>query len=288
MTGINVKPTYFRQRFLLAFIRQLNSEITAADLQKLVFLYTMEEKSEHYEFIPYKFGPYSFQLAEDVDILRRENFLSNDNSCIKAVGEYMHNATYSINNERGNNLIRKVYREYPYYAINSEMIGRLFSGDEADRFRRGREKYIQTEQMLFTIGYEGKSIEAFMNILIRNDIRVLCDVRKNPLSRKFGFSNSKLEHTLETIGIEYINIPELGIESDKRSSLETISDYQCLFSEYAKTFSNLKSHLDRLYSLLYSNIRIVIMCFEKEPEMCHRHVIRDYLTNTFEIRSIDL
>ncbi|MHB1153508.1 MAG: DUF488 family protein [Eubacteriales bacterium] len=35
-------------------------------------------------------------------------------------------------------------------------------------------------------------------------------------------------------------------------------------------------------------MRIAIMCFEKDPEMCHRHVIRDYMMNMFEIRSIDL
>ena len=65
-------------------------------------------------------------------------------------------------------------------------------------------------------------IEAFINNLIQNDIRLLCDVRKNPLSRKFGFSKGKLSHILDTIGIKYVHIPDLGIESDKRRSLDTI------------------------------------------------------------------
>ena len=47
-------------------------------------------------------------------------------------------------------------------------------------------------------------------------IGLLCDVRKNPLSRKFGFSKKKLKHITETVGIKYVHIPELGIESDKR------------------------------------------------------------------------
>ncbi len=41
--------------------------------------------------------------------------------------------------------------------------------------------------MLFTIGYEGRGIEAFIDILIWNDSRILCDVRKNPISRKLVF-----------------------------------------------------------------------------------------------------
>jgi uncharacterized protein YwgA len=121
----NNRPTYKRQRFLLAFVRQLHDGVTATDLQKLVFLHTMKEGTDFYDFIPYKFGSYSFQLAEDVEILRRDGYLSivckQDNTRIKAVGEYSQNSAFWITSERGNNLIRKTYREYPYYAINSEI-----------------------------------------------------------------------------------------------------------------------------------------------------------------------
>ncbi|WP_348602891.1 DUF488 family protein [Bartonella tribocorum] len=40
----------------------------------------------------------------------------------------------------------------------------------------------------FTIGYEGKSLENYLNCLLENNIKILCDVRKNPISRKYGFS----------------------------------------------------------------------------------------------------
>jgi hypothetical protein len=288
MSKSNRQPTYKRQRFLLAFVRQIKDGVTSTDLQKLIFLYAMKENSEYYEFIPYRFGSYSFQLTEDIDILRLDGYLSTENPRIRAKGVFPNEAPFSVATERGDRLIRKVYREYPYYAINSEITSRLFDGAEAELFKHERQKYSQTSQVLFTIGYEGKSIEAFMNILIQNDIRLLCDVRKNPLSRKFGFSKGKLEHISETIGIKYIHIPDLGIESDKRSSLDSAEDYQCLFRGYAKTLPNLMPQLERLYSLLCSNVRIALMCYEREPEMCHRHVIRDYLSNTHELRSVDL
>ncbi len=67
-----------------------------------------------------------------------------------------------------------------------------------------------------------------------------------------------------------------------------MEDYKCLFKEYAKTLPNFDIQFDNLYSLLNSNVRIAIMCFEKEPEMCHRHVIKDYLSNMYTIRSADL
>lgn len=283
-----LKPTYKRQRFLLEFIRQLSSGVTATDLQKLVFLYLMQEGSIFYEFIPYKFGPYSFQLADDVDILCKNEYLQRNKTRIHAIGIHTHDVQFEIAVERGDKLIRKAYREYPYYAINSEILGRLFTKKEAESFLLEKQHYIQNEQMLFTIGYEGKSIEAFINKLILNDIRLLCDVRKNPLSRKFGFSKNKLQHICETIGIQYIHIPELGIESNKRNSLNSFSDYQHLFSDYAKTLPDLQSQLEYVYSLLCSKERIALMCYEKEPEMCHRHVIKDYIVNTYSVRSTDL
>ena len=292
MSKNNNQPTYKRQRFLLAFIRQLQDGVTSTDLQKLVFLHTMSEDSDFYEFIPYKYGSYSFQLAEDLDILSRDGYLfieyKPESTRIKATGEYPQEAPFRIAIERGKTLIRKAYREYPYYAVNSEITGRLFRGEELERFNNGKQTYAKTGQVLFTIGYEGKNIEAFINTLIQNDIRLLCDVRKNPLSRKFGFSKGKLEHITGTVGIKYVHIPDLGIESGKRSSLETAEDYKCLFRDYTETLPNLTPLLGRVYSLLRSDVRIVLMCYEKEPEMCHRHLIRDYIANTHTIRSVDL
>lgn len=288
MADKSVHPTYKRQRYLLAFVRQLNEGATATDIQKLVFLNTMMEHSEFYEFVPYKYGPYSFQLAEDIEILQRDHYLTKTDSYIRAIGEYQCEGQFSITPERGDSLKRKAYREYPYYAINSEIIGRLFYGKEAEQLRAERQSYAQPIQMLFTIGYEGRSIESFMNTLIQNDVHLLCDVRKNPLSRKFGFSKSKLEHIANRVGIKYVHIPDLGIESEKRTSLNSEDDYRCLFDDYAKTLPKLKPHLEKVYSLLCSDNRIALMCYEKEPEMCHRHVVRDYLVKTYETRSIDL
>ena len=283
-----MQPTYKRQRFLLSFIRQLEDGVTTTDIQKLVFLYTKKEGSYFYEFIPYKFGPYSFQLAEDIDILRRDGYLSIENAQVKPTGEYKREKLFWIADERGNDLIRKAYREFPYYAINSEISDRLFARNEAERFRNEKQNYHRVEKVLFTIGYEGRSIEAFLNTLIQNDIRLLCDVRKNPLSRKQGFSKNKLMHITETIGIDYIHIPALGIESDKRSSLENAEDYRRLFEGYEKTLPSLEQELERLYFLLKANVRIALMCYEKNACMCHRHLIRDYMSNMREIRSVDL
>ncbi len=288
MTIKRIQPTYKRQRFLLSYISQINNGVTATEIQKLIFLWTMKEENYFYDFIPYKYGPYSFQLAEDIEILCKNKYLHRDGKFIKAISNYESDSSFAIPIERGDNLLRKTYIEYPYFTINSEIINRLFAGSETDFFSNEKNKYLKNTQMLFTIGYEGKSIESFMNLLIKNDVKVLCDIRKNPISRKFGFSKRKLDYITDKIGIKYIHIPSLGIESEKRHTLESLNDYRILFDDYEKILPSLDKYLESIYYLLCSNYRIAIMCYEKNPEMCHRHVVRDYLIKTYQIRSIDL
>ncbi len=288
MTEGKSQPTYKRQRFLLSFIHQLKDSVTVTDIQKLIFLHEAKENCGYYDFVPYKFGPYSFLLAEDIDILCKSRFLTKAGSRIRTIGNYPIEEHFFITSERGDNLIKTAYCEDPYYALNSEIIDRLFNKEDAISFREQKKVYSSKNQMLFTIGYEGKSVETFMNTLIRNDIHLLCDVRKNPLSRKFGFSKNMLEHIANGVGIKYVHIPDLGIDSKKRSSLNSEDDYHRLFDDYSKTLPNLKFYLDYLYSLLCSDNRISLMCYEKEPKMCHRHILRDYLVTTYNIGSTDL
>ncbi|MCB1194143.1 MAG: DUF488 family protein [Leptospiraceae bacterium] len=88
---------------------------------------------------------------------------------------------------------------------------------------------------MFTIGYEGKSIEEFINSLIKENIRALCDVRNNPLSMKYGFSKGQLKKITNNFKIEYFHIPGLGIPSQKRKNLSTNEDYLNLFKSYSNT-----------------------------------------------------
>jgi uncharacterized protein (DUF488 family) len=156
------------------------------------------------------------------------------------------------------------------------------------KIRNEKQKLKQTSQVLFTIGYEGLTVEKYLNILIQNDIRVLCDVRNNPLSRKFGFSKNNLKKYLGNIGIEYIHIPELGITSDKRCNLNSDTDYQNLFVDYKAALPKKRDFLEKVYQLLQTQMRISLTCFEHEPAHCHRHVIRDYLKKTYKINVKDL
>lgn len=281
-------PVYKRQRFLLEFISKLEGGASATDIQKLVFLHCQNTGVHYYGFVPYKYGPYSFQLAEDLDILRRDGFVSFREPHYYSQTKPTTNDVIAPSKERGNKLIKKVYTQFPYYAINSEIINRLFSRQEAEYLYNEKKKLTKKTKQLFTVGYEGKSLEYFINLLIQNDVHLLCDVRKNPLSRKFGFSKSKLQHVLETIGIKYIHIPEVGIDSEKRANLKTQSDYDELFKVYKAYLPSISNYLDTIAELLKNHGRVALMCYEENPQSCHRHLIRDYLVQNYGAECEDL
>jgi len=295
-----VKPVYKRQQFLLTFLKELNESLSATDFQKLLFLYITKNNLSHYDFVPYLYGGFSIQAAEDINTLQAMGWLENKNEKIRYVGSNDlpgasflfegHGASVSdqLPKVRGNSLMKIVYEQYPYFAINSRTANSIMDAKSIVRINSIKENLKNARQMLFTIGYEGITVERYLNMLIKNNVCVLCDVRNNPLSRKFGFSKNSLQKHLGNIGIEYVHIPELGISSEKRNNLNSDEDYQNLFKDYQTSLSMRLEHLDSLHQLLVSKGRIALTCFEHDPSHCHRHVIRDFLKKTYNVETTDL
>lgn len=283
MNSQKSQPKYNRQRFLLSFIRQLQQAISLVDLHLLVFLNLFESTEPDYFFLPGPSGPYSHQLEEDLEILERDNFSEVKGESIVAVGDFDPVTEHDINALRGTELVRFVLLAHPFYAINATAVASLFSASELKDFAAEKARYQKTEQVLFSIGYEGRSVEEFCNILLQNDVRLIVDVRNNPFSRKFGFAKKRFSEIVESLGLGYIHMPELGIEHAKRETTTTDEEFQALFAEYAKTLPERQEALDHVYALLQENKRIALLCYEHEPIRCHRHVISDYLQKTKDV-----
>ena len=62
---------------------------------------------------------------------------------------------------------------------------------------------------LFTLGYEGLTIEAFITRLQAAQVKTVVDVRELPLSRKKGFSKSAFCAALSAHGMAYLHAPAL-------------------------------------------------------------------------------
>lgn len=282
-----------RQKILLALLEEWGGELSNTDMQKFLFLVSMcqEKKSRSYHFIPYKYGCFSFNSYSDKRKLIEKKILENcenwklseeqngfylmvpkeDKASIKEVRE-------KFGHLRGKDLIRQIYLSYPYYAINSEILGDVLSHSEVSDINAHKPK--NEVRAIYTIGYEQRSLEEYINLLIKEDVKVLVDVRKNPLSRKYGFSKKSLQNALEHVGIEYKHIPELGISSEKRMNLHSQEDYNRLFDLYEKeVLSSSSAQLTALYQLVLENERIGLTCFEKDPGYCHRTRIAEAIVN---------
>jgi uncharacterized protein YwgA len=80
------KPVYKRQQFLLSFLKELDESLSAIDFQKLLFLYLTQNNLSYYDFVPYLYGGYSIQAAEDINTLQALGWLTTINGKISYTG----------------------------------------------------------------------------------------------------------------------------------------------------------------------------------------------------------
>ncbi len=281
-----------RQRLLLTLLEALREPVGHTDFQKLLFLYTKEcEETPTYEFVPYRFGCFSFTATADKRRLVDAGYLESDEQQWRlsdmgrktarkeavvplVVGRFCKRHA----GLRGDALIAEVYRRFPYYAVQSEIVERVLP-DRKERKQIADARPAPPGPGLLTIGYEGKSLEGYLNALLHAGVTLLCDVRRNPLSRKYGFSKSTLSKACGNVGIRYEHLPELGIASDQRQELTTQADYDALFEVYER--DNLPSQGEALARIRQwigaEGMRVALTCFERLPHQCHRHCVAEAL-----------
>lgn len=189
--------------------------------------------------MPYKRGAFSFTSYSDRRKLIALGLIENDEHQWRFTAKGRNAAqpdillasfVREIGKLRGDDLVAESYRRFPYYAIRSEVAEQLLRGDEDALVRIEAEKQISGTDTLQTIGYEGHSLESYLNLLLKSAVTVLCDVRRNPMSRKYGFAKSTLSSACTGVGIRYEHLPELGIASEFRQHLRSQEDYDALFT----------------------------------------------------------
>ncbi|WP_441288589.1 DUF488 domain-containing protein [Sorangium sp. KYC3313] len=183
---------------------------------------------------------------------------------------------------RGDELVADTYRRFPFFATRSEVAERVHKGDRDALARIASARTGASGRALQTTGYEGHTLESYLNLLLKGGITVLCDVRRNPLSRKYGFSKSTLAWGCEGVGIRYEHLPELGIASEQRQSLETQADYDALFAEYDRTWLPKQADaLKKSRGWVDGGERVALTCYEHLPNQCHRHCMAEALEARF-------
>ena len=273
---------FYRRKIILALFEKIEVNLEKTRLYKLMFLLSQRQTNPNYDFVPYRFGCYSYSLKADLNTMVKKGWLSTSEngyglSTDKKYFEELNTNDKSIlldtidlyGKMSVDTITKHTYLNFPYFAINSTIAESILPAKYFEKVKSA--KPLNSETVLYTIGYEGISLEAYLNKLIKNDIKLLIDVRRNPLSQKYGFSKKLLSDFCTRLNIDYIHIPEVGIDSSKRRELNSQDDYDTLFEDYKNTvLLETAEAQDRILQLINEHKRVALTCFEADNCQCHR------------------
>jgi len=126
---------------------------------------------------------------------------------------------------------------------------------------------------IYTIGYEATTMEAFLAALTAAGIERVIDVRALPLSRRPGFSKNSLAATLKDAGIEYVHLKALGTPKPGRDAAKK-GDWRTMEAVYAGQLHLPEAQAQAAQMRdLASEKRSALLCFERDPQHCHRTML---------------
>ncbi len=281
---------FTRQKTILELLTQAERPLGRLELTKLAFLLRFEKPSAggsaFFDFVPYHYGPFSFSLYQELGKLEVQGYISSvDDSW--TLGEVpppplTDSQTRSdiagllrrFSSVSTDELVDYVYAKYPRYTVNSK--------------RKKLAKKVIAKPAVYTAGYEGLSVDGFLNRLVESGITQLLDVRMNPIARRYGFHKSTLGKLSANLGISYVHVPELGIRSELRQSLENQSDYDRLFKLYKEsTLAQELEAIERLSELIQKQPSVLV-CMEEKPSCCHRSHLAEAVSKLTNLAVVHL
>lgn len=139
---------------------------------------------------------------------------------------------------------------------------------------------------LYTIGYGGKDLDEFVQLLLDNQVTTLVDVRDSVTSHyKPAFEGSYLAKTVEAMGIRYVHLKVLGVPYVVRTPY--INGYITTDAFRGWYHWNVKENSQDVYGALISLVQdgtVALMCAEQyalpcgeQAHTCHRAILADEL-----------
>ena len=173
-----------RQKILLAILHEAKRPLSHVELVKTAFLLGQEtplaEQVAFYDFVPYRFGPFSFGLYRELSAIVRDGYVTESDSEVRLAGKTRKQTAAKINEvpqawkrmigdcvskylcASPDETLAHVYARYPWFSINSELTHLVSS--EAKRPK--------AKVSIYTVGYEGKSVDGFFDGLLHSGIEI--------------------------------------------------------------------------------------------------------------------
>jgi uncharacterized protein (DUF488 family) len=122
---------------------------------------------------------------------------------------------------------------------------------------------------IYTVGYEGLTLEEFLQRLQRAWVQIVVDVRDVALSRKRGFSKTALAAALRDAGMEYLHIRSLGCPKPIRDQYRANHDWKVYTAAF---MDHLREQTVAVHGLaaVCNGTTAALLCYEANPAFCHR------------------
>lgn len=136
---------------------------------------------------------------------------------------------------------------------------------------------------IFTIGYEGATMDEFLSALKDAGVERVIDVRALPLSRRPGFSKSPLKGALEEAGIDYVHLKALGTPAEGRNAARA-GQHERMARIYAGQLELPEAMAQSAQMLdLAAEKPSALLCFERDPAHCHRTLLLKAVAKDAEV-----
>lgn len=266
---------FARQRAILRLLENEGGSASRLRLVKLAFLLSREPhapKTGVYEFLPYRRGPFSFTLYHDLRGLEASGWVVEAEHQIKVAQapdletacldeEFMDTIDGISSRYRSTStstLIDVLYAAYPWFTMNSEAVHKRAVTKPA------------ASPAVFTVGYEGITVDGLLDLLLQAGVQRLIDVRCNPVARRYGFHKSTLARLCNDVGMAYVHFASLGIPSAWRADLGDYESYERLFERYEREILPAQSTGVAEVATLIQERASALMCMEADHICCHR------------------
>jgi uncharacterized protein (DUF488 family) len=134
------------------------------------------------------------------------------------------------------------------------------------------------DTIAYSVGYAGRDVDGFVRLLKRSGIDRVVDVRALPLSRRRGFSKTKLCEVLATNGIEYVHLRRAG--NPYRDQKNDIKRCLALYAGYLDESPEIVTEVEG--ALL--GHRAALLCVEADHSHCHRSILAARLQSNHPAR----
>lgn len=143
-------------------------------------------------------------------------------------------------------------------------------------------------QIIYTIGYQGKDLDEFIEILEENHISLLIDIRDSGKStRKPEFNSDILKREFNKLKIDYLHKAELGVIYQIRAPyMEGYISDDSFKGWYDWHLKNIEFNFAEFIQFIKNNGNCCLMCMEQfakpnksQKYYCHRDLLVEKILN---------